>query len=223
MSTLSRRFSEGPPSPATLLLFLSIPRLVDSPATVRSSPSTELLSRRALLRGGIAVACATSLGTSRAFLLADSAQDPVREGLFDVKAFGARGLRSENATGACQAAIDACTAAGGGTVRVPPGDYSVGTIQLKDNVTLHLDAGATLFMIQDTTQFPRGRRAMVFAENAANISVTGRGSSTAWRNTSSPRCGGSIRKSRRRSRSRARPGWTCGATTASASRPTCSS
>ena len=94
---------------------------------------------------------------------------------FDVKAFGASGLRSQNATGACQAAIDACTAAGGGTVRVPPGEYSVGMIQLKDNVTLHLDAGATLFLIQDNTQFPRGRRAMVFAENAANISVTGRG------------------------------------------------
>jgi hypothetical protein len=135
--------------------------------------SADLPSRRALLRGGLAIAGACA--ASRVFLLADSDQEPVRDGLFDVKAFGASGLRAQNATGACQAAIDACTAAGGGTVRVPPGEYSVGMIQLKDNVTLHVDAGATLFLIQDTTQFPRGRRAMVFAENAANISVTGRG------------------------------------------------
>jgi hypothetical protein len=121
------------------------------------------------------MALAGACAASRVFLLAESNQEPVRDGLFDVKAFGASGLRAQNATGACQAAIDACTAAGGGTVRVPPGEYSVGMIQLKDNVTLHLDAGATLFLIQDNTQFPRGRRAMVFAENASNISVTGRG------------------------------------------------
>ena len=56
-----------------------------------------------------------------------------------------------------------------------PGEYSVGTIQLKDNVTLHVEAGATIFLSQDNPQFPRGRRAMVFAENASNIGVTGRG------------------------------------------------
>ena len=139
--------------------------------------STDRPSRRTVLRHGIALAgaCAASLGSSWASVHIDSDQETVRDGLFDVKAFGAAGLRSQNATGACQAAIDACTAAGGGTVRVPPGEYSVGTIQLKDNVTLHVEAGATLFLIQDNTQFPRGRRAMVFAENAANISVTGRG------------------------------------------------
>ena len=104
-----------------------------------------------------------------------SQQEAARDGVFDVKAFGAAGLRGQNATGACQAAIDACTTAGGGVVRVPPGEYSVGTIQLKDNVTLDVEAGATLFLIQDNAMFPRGRRAMVFAENAVNIGVTGRG------------------------------------------------
>jgi polygalacturonase len=48
-------------------------------------------------------------------------------------------------------------------------------IQLRDNVTLDLAAGATLFLSQDNTEFPRGRRAMLFAENATNIAVTGRG------------------------------------------------
>ena len=94
---------------------------------------------------------------------------------FDVRSFGATGQRADNATTSFQRAIDSCTAAGGGTVRVPPGDYTVGMIELKDNVTLDLDAGATLFLSQDNTQFPRGRRAMIFAENARNVAVTGRG------------------------------------------------
>jgi hypothetical protein len=146
--------------------------------SIMHKPTSELLSRRALLHGGLALAggCAAALGipTPRT-LAAASSQDPGPVGRFDITAFGAAGLRSQNATGACQAAIDACTAAGGGTVRVPPGEYSVGMIQLKDNVTLHIDAGATLFLIQDNTLFPRGRRAMVFAENASNIGVIGRG------------------------------------------------
>jgi hypothetical protein len=95
--------------------------------------------------------------------------------LFDVKAYGATGVRTDNATSACQKAIDTCTAAGGGTVYVPPGEYSVGMLQLKDNVTLHVEAGATLFLIQDNAQFPRGRRAMLYAENAVNLGIAGRG------------------------------------------------
>jgi Glycosyl hydrolases family 28 len=134
-------------------------------------------SRRDLLRDGLALAGMAALPprSSPAFVFAGVEQDTARDGTFDVKAFGATGRREQNATGACQAAIDACTRAGGGTVRVPPGDYTIGMIELKDNVTLHLDAGATLFLLQDNTQFPRGRRAMIFAENAANIGLTGRG------------------------------------------------
>ena len=48
-------------------------------------------------------------------------------------------------------------------------------LQLKDNVMLHVEAGATLFLIQDSAQFPRGRRAMLYAENAVNIGIAGRG------------------------------------------------
>jgi hypothetical protein len=132
-------------------------------------------SRRALLQGGAALAgaWAASLASAPAGLLAH--QEPARDGRFDVRTFGAAGQRAENATGAFQRAVDACTAAGGGTVRVPPGEYSVGMIQLKDNVTLDVEAGATLFLAQDNALYPRGRRAMLFAENASNIGVTGRG------------------------------------------------
>lgn len=58
---------------------------------------------------------------------------------------------------------------------VPPGEYTVGTVQLLDHVTLHIEAGATLFLSQDRNDFTRGKWAMIYAENARNIAVTGRG------------------------------------------------
>ena len=47
-------------------------------------------------------------------------------------------------TKAIQAAVDACEAAGGGTVLVPAGTFITGTIWLKSNVELHLEMGALL-------------------------------------------------------------------------------
>jgi hypothetical protein len=129
------------------------------------------LSRRSWLRRCAALAGGTAL-TRQAISVQ---HPPAATRQFDVTAYGATGVRAQSATVACQSAIDACTASGGGTVNVPPGDYSVGMLQLKDNVTLHVEAGATLFLIQDTAQFPRGRRAMLFAENAVNVRITGRG------------------------------------------------
>jgi hypothetical protein len=141
-------------------------RTIDSPAR----------SRRALLRTGLALGGGCAAAAIPTSLTAAAQQEARRDGVFDVMAFGATGRRSDDATGACQAAIDACANAGGGTVRVPPGAFSVGTIQLKDNVTLHVEAGATLFLLQDPApQFQPGRRAMIFAEGASNIGITGRG------------------------------------------------
>jgi hypothetical protein len=88
--------------------------------------------------------------------------------------FGATGRRAESATAALQRAIDACHAKGGGTAYVPPGDYTTGTLTLKDNVTLHLEAGATLFVSQDKAEFP-GMRALIHAEDARRIAIRGRG------------------------------------------------
>jgi hypothetical protein len=96
--------------------------------------------------------------------------------VFDVTHHGATGKRAESATKAIQAAIDACTAAGGGVVYVPPGEYSTGAIRLKDNVELRLEAGATLFLSQDRDEFPGGgQRAMMNSAGAKNIALTGRG------------------------------------------------
>jgi len=88
--------------------------------------------------------------------------------------FGATGRRSDPATRALQRAIDACHAKGGGTAYVPPGEYTTGTLELKDNVTLHLEAGATLFVSQDPAEFP-GMRALIYARGARRIALRGRG------------------------------------------------
>lgn len=93
----------------------------------------------------------------------------------DVRQFGASGKRSDNATKAFREAIEACVAKGGGIVNVSPGEYTVGTVQLKDNITLNIEAGATLFLSQLKEDYIQGARTMIYAENAKNISVTGRG------------------------------------------------
>jgi polygalacturonase len=74
----------------------------------------------------------------------------------DVRKFGATGKRADNATKAFRHALDAATARGGGVVNVPPGEYTVGTLQLKDNITLNIEAGATLFLSQLKEDYMEG-------------------------------------------------------------------
>lgn len=73
--------------------------------------------------------------------------------IFNVKDYGATGRRSDNAMPALQKAIDACAAAGGGMVYLPPGEYISGQIQLHSHVRFHLEAGATLFASLDSGQY----------------------------------------------------------------------
>ncbi|HSW99049.1 MAG TPA: hypothetical protein VLF71_04370 [Candidatus Saccharimonadales bacterium] len=58
-----------------------------------------------------------------------------RAAWFDVRDYGAK-LDNTNDTAAAQAAIDACAAAGGGTVFVPGGTMAVSTLVLKNHVWL---------------------------------------------------------------------------------------
>lgn len=119
----------------------------------------------------------TALMVIATFLISQLLAQPLPSpgNAFDVKNYGATGKRADNATKAIQSAVDACFAAGGGVVYVPPGDYTTGRIQLKDNVNLHLEAGATLLLSQDPADFPRRARTMIYADGAKNIAVTGRG------------------------------------------------
>jgi polygalacturonase len=106
---------------------------------------------------------------------------------FNVNEFGAIGDGETCTTERLQSAIDACGQAGGGTVVVPAGGYVTGTLWMRSNVTLHLDAGATLLGSRRPDDFPiwasnwegpgvkPGRAALVCGEGLENVAITGRG------------------------------------------------
>jgi len=73
-----------------------------------------------------------------------TASNLAKVGTFNVRHYGAVADGTTNDAPAINKAIDACNQAGGGTVFVPSGMYAAGSIHLKSNVTLALDAGAVL-------------------------------------------------------------------------------
>jgi len=87
----------------------------------------------------------------------------------------------EPATEAFQRAIDAAADAGGGTAHVPSGEYVIGTIELASDVTLRLEAGATVRPATDRSEYvdahvgPDGERPFVLAEGVENAAVVGDG------------------------------------------------
>ncbi|RKD90651.1 rhamnogalacturonidase [Mangrovibacterium diazotrophicum] len=65
-------------------------------------------------------------------------------GMYDVKDFGAKGDGVQLDSDAINAAIDAASNAGGGTVVVPAGEYLCFSIRLKSHINLQINAGATI-------------------------------------------------------------------------------
>ncbi len=111
---------------------------------------------------------------------------PARGQMYDVKKYGAVSDTTRLSTAAIQRAIDACNAQGGGTVWVPAGHYLCTTLFLKDNVTLHLDAGATIYASRRVEDYGKMRFSVGATDNdyvetllkavgVKNIAVTGKG------------------------------------------------
>jgi polygalacturonase len=74
--------------------------------------------------------------------------------LFEVTRFGAVGDGRTPCTAALQRALDACGAAGGGLVLVPPGIYLTGSLSLRSCTHLHLAPGAVLLASARIEDFP---------------------------------------------------------------------
>jgi polygalacturonase len=88
------------------------------------------------------------------------------------------------ATAAIQAAIDQAAQAGGGTVVIPDGTWTAGTIHIKSGVTLHVRPNAVLLgspRIEDypaddaRPDFQGQRHHFLVAHQAENITITGGG------------------------------------------------
>lgn len=105
---------------------------------------------------------------------------------WNVNDFGALADGETVNTEAIQAAIDACSKAGGGKVIVDGGEYVTGTLLLKNNVNLHVTAGTKLLsscnpndfvpidpFIDATGQY-RGQ-CMIGAIDVKNVAITGKG------------------------------------------------
>ncbi len=94
--------------------------------------------------------------------------------------------RGDDATERIQKAIDTCFGAGGGEVRLGPGEHPVKGLRLRSNVTLHLESGARLLASRDPADYDgvvRSDTVEPFDENLLNandrLSIT---SANHWNN-----------------------------------------
>ncbi|HNX56176.1 MAG TPA: glycosyl hydrolase family 28-related protein [Prolixibacteraceae bacterium] len=72
-----------------------------------------------------------------------------RQTVYNITDFGAKGDGKTNNTKAINAAVEAASKNGGGTVFFPSGNFLSYTIRLKSHITLHLDQGAVLIGDQE--------------------------------------------------------------------------
>jgi hypothetical protein len=109
----------------------------------------------------------------------------------DVTKYGAAGNGQSLNTAAIQKAIDACAAAGGGTVLFQNGRFLSGAITLKSNITLRIEPGAVLLGSTNIADFGAAKAAsgevgdevgshhvglhFIYADNVDNIAIEGGG------------------------------------------------
>jgi polygalacturonase len=92
---------------------------------------------------------------------------------YKIMDFGAIGDNETLNTKAFSNAINSAFDNGGGVVYVPPGEFLTGTIHLRSNVTLYLEAGATIYGDPKSDDYLNS--CLIHAEDAINVAVRGRG------------------------------------------------
>ena len=87
-----------------------------------------------------------------------------------------------------QQTIDRAAVTGGGRVVLEPGVYPSGTIYMRDNIELHLNAGAVIFGREGSDSYDdfspaaihgvapeKSLKCIIAADSVKNISITGNG------------------------------------------------
>ena len=123
-------------------------------------------------RQAIRIICGSGLA-ALVFLCASLARAEEGVRIFNVRDYGATGVKTDDAQKAIQKTVEACAKAGGGTVYLPPGEYTSATIHLRSHVRFFIDAGATLYASTDPA--PYDQPGLFYAEDAQNITIEGRG------------------------------------------------
>lgn len=104
---------------------------------------------------------------------------------FNIINYGAIGDGFAMNTEAFAKTINACAAAGGGNIIVPPGLWLTGPIELKSNINLHVERGALILFSSDRTQYPMVKASAkstryitaspIYGYELKNIAITGGG------------------------------------------------
>ncbi|MEM9858027.1 MAG: glycoside hydrolase family 28 protein [Bacteroidota bacterium] len=126
---------------------------------------------------------------------------------FDITDFGAVGDSITNSLPAMVKAIEACHNAGGGTIKVPEGQYFMdGPIHMKSNVHINLAKGSRIFFTSDHNKYLPAVKVrwegticynfspLIYAYQQTNIAITGEGEidgaarewSVEWRKVQKP-------------------------------------
>lgn len=143
-----------------------------------------------------------------AFEVADKIIKDIRvldfpESTYNVIAFGAVPDGVTMNTQAINKAIDSCSKSGGGKVIIPAGNFLTGSIILKSNVNLHLEAGANVLFSENKNDYLpvvhtsfegvelMNYSPLIRAYKQKNIAVTGKGTFNGQASTSNwwPWCG----------------------------------
>jgi polygalacturonase len=157
---------------------------------MRQTPQGESNMKKIIL---LTLVLVQSVLLAQAFAAGVNDLTPSAGGIFfNVHQYGAAGDGTNLDSPAINRAIDAAAAIGGGTVFFPAGTYLSGSIHLKSNIHLLIDAGATILgapqelnAYDETEPFPGiayqdgghtyFHNSLIWGENLTNVSITGQG------------------------------------------------
>ena len=106
---------------------------------------------------------------------------------YDMKKLGADATGKKACTELINKTIEKAAQEGGGTLYFPAGNYLTATIEMKSNITLHVESGATIKFsdhFEDYLPFVKIRwegtvmntlSPLIYAHDADNLTITGRG------------------------------------------------